>query len=117
MADIADMEENACQKMCKHCGILRKKTIRNFAKQFEYEPKIENEDRWKPLGKYIICGMGGSHLQGDVMQNAVPGIDLSVHQYDGLPHWPEEVLKQTLIIASSYSGNTEEVVSFAAKLS
>ena len=85
--------------------------IRNFAKQFEYEPKIENEEKLQRTGKYIICGMGGSHLQGDVMQNAAPGFDLSVHQDYGLPGWPDEVLKKTLIIASSYSGNTEEAVS------
>lgn len=85
--------------------------IRNFPKQFEWEPKIENADKWSVLGKYIICGMGGSHLQGDVFQNAVPGFDLSVHQDYGLPRWPQEVLKNTLIIASSYSGNTEETIS------
>ena len=85
--------------------------IRNFAKQFEYDPKIENEDKLQRTGKYIICGMGGSHLQGDVFQNAVPGFDLSVHQDYGLPGRPDDVLKQTLIIASSYSGNTEETVS------
>jgi len=43
--------------------------IRNFPKQFEWEPKIENADTWSVLGKYIICGMGGSHLQGDVFEN------------------------------------------------
>lgn len=85
--------------------------IRNFPKQFEWEPNIENADRWKPLGKYLICGMGGSHLQGDVFQAAYPGFDLSVYQDYGLPNWPADVLKQTLVIVSSYSGNTEETVS------
>ena len=85
--------------------------ILNFPKQFEYEPKIENEDRLQALGKYILCGMGGSHLQGDIMQNAYPGFDLSVHEDYGLPMWPKEILKKTLIIASSYSGNTEETIS------
>ena len=85
--------------------------IRNFAKQFEWEPKIENEEKLQRTGKYILCGMGGSHLQGDVMQNAVSNLDLSVHEDYGLPGWPDEVLKKTLIIASSYSGNTEETVS------
>lgn len=85
--------------------------IRNFPKQFEWEPTVENADKWKALGKYIICGMGGSHLQGDVFQNAVPGFDLAVYQDYGLPGWQDEVLKETLIIASSYSGNTEEALS------
>ncbi|OGN07251.1 MAG: bifunctional phosphoglucose/phosphomannose isomerase [Candidatus Wildermuthbacteria bacterium RIFCSPLOWO2_01_FULL_48_29] len=85
--------------------------IRNFPKQFEWEPKIVNAEKWKSLGKYILCGMGGSHLQGDIFQNAVPGFDLAVHQDYGLPRWRDDVLKQTLIIVSSYSGNTEEAIS------
>ena len=85
--------------------------IRNFSKQFEWEPDIEQAEQWKAVGKYIICGMGGSHLQGDVFQNAYPGFDLSVHQDYGLPGWPKEVLRKTLVIASSYSGNTEETLS------
>lgn len=85
--------------------------IRNFPKQFEWEPKIENADKWKPLGKYILCGMGGSHLQGNIFQNAYPGFDLSMHQDYGLPRWRDDVLTQTLIIVSSYSGNTEEALS------
>jgi len=85
--------------------------IRNFPKQFEYEPKIENADTWSAPGKYIICGMGGSHLQGDIFQNAYPGFDLSVHQDYGLPRWRDDVFKKTLVIVSSYSGNTEEALS------
>lgn len=86
-------------------------TIRSFAKQFEWDAKIENEKKIKRTGKYILCGMGGSHLQGDVMQNAYTGLDLSVYQDYGLPAWPDKVLKDTLIIVSSYSGNTEETIS------
>ena len=85
--------------------------IRNFPKQFEYEPKIENVHAWRAPGKYILCGMGGSHLQGDIFQNAYPGFDLSVHQDYGLPRWRDDVFKQALIIVSSYSGNTEEALS------
>ena len=86
-------------------------TIRNFPKQFEYNPVIENEAKLQRTGKYLLCGMGGSHLQGDIFQSVLPGCDLSVYQDYGLPCWPEEALKKTLIIASSYSGNTEETVS------
>lgn len=85
--------------------------IRNFPKQFEWNPGIENADRWKVPGKYILCGMGGSHLQGDIFQNAFPGFDLSVYQDYGLPSWRDDVFRQTLIIVSSYSGNTEEAIS------
>src|SRR3989344_2880735 len=85
--------------------------IKNFPKQFEWEPVIENKDRLKSYQGYVLAGMGGSHLQGDVFQTVVPGFNLSVHQDYGLPAWPLEVLKNYLIIASSYSGNTEETVS------
>ncbi|MBI2577751.1 MAG: bifunctional phosphoglucose/phosphomannose isomerase [Candidatus Wildermuthbacteria bacterium] len=85
--------------------------IRNFAKQFEWEPKIENEDKLQRSGKYLVCGMGGSHLAGDIFQTVANGFDLSVHQDYDLPSWPDETLKKTLIIASSYSGNTEETIS------
>lgn len=85
--------------------------IRNFPKQFEYNPVIENEAKLRRTGKYLLCGMGGSHLQGDILQSVLPGFDLSVYEDYGLPNWPSEVLKRTLIIASSYSGNTEETIS------
>ncbi|HCM36755.1 MAG: bifunctional phosphoglucose/phosphomannose isomerase [Candidatus Wildermuthbacteria bacterium RIFCSPLOWO2_02_FULL_47_9c] len=85
--------------------------IRNFPKQFAWEPKIANFEKWKALGKYILCGMGGSHLPGDIFQNVVPGFDLTVHQDYGLPRWRDDVLRRTLIIVSSYSGNTEEALS------
>ena len=90
---------------------VMEEAIRSFAKQFDWEPKIENSDNWKARSKYILCGMGGSHLQGDIFQNAVPGFDLAVHQDYGLPRWRDDVLKETLIIVSSYSGNTEEALS------
>ena len=85
--------------------------IKNFPKQFEWEPIIENKDKLKSYQGYILAGMGGSHLQGDVFQTVVPGFNLSVHQDYGLPSWPLEVLKNYLVIASSYSGNTEEAIS------
>ncbi len=88
-----------------------KQAIRNFPKQFAWEPKIENVEKWKALGKYILCGMGGSHLSGDIFQNVAPGFDLTVHEDYGLPRWRDDVLRQTLVIVSSYSGNTEEALS------
>lgn len=85
--------------------------IKNFPKQFDWKPEIENKENWKQYQGYVLAGMGGSHLQGDVFQTVVPGFNLSVHQDYGLPAWPLEVLKTYLVIASSYSGNTEETVS------
>lgn len=47
-------------------------------------------------------------MAADIMLSYDPAIALSVHADYGLPHIPEP--KETLIIASSYSGNTEEVL-------
>jgi len=85
--------------------------IKNFPKQFAWTPIIENKNKWKIFEGYVLAGMGGSHLQGDIFQTAVPGFNLSVHQDYGLPSWPLKVLKNYLLIASSYSGNTEETIS------
>ncbi|MBI1971610.1 MAG: bifunctional phosphoglucose/phosphomannose isomerase [Candidatus Wildermuthbacteria bacterium] len=87
------------------------KAIKNFPKQFEWEPKIGNKKNWKQFSSFILAGMGGSHLVGDIFQAVAPGFNLSVHQDYGLPAWPLVVLKDTLVIASSYSGNTEETLS------
>lgn len=86
-------------------------TIRNFPRQFAWEPEIQNKEQWKRFEGFILAGMGGSHLVGDIFQAVVPGFNLSVHQGYGLPPWPLVVLKDTLVIASSYSGNTEETIS------
>ena len=85
--------------------------IKNFPKQFAWDPEIQNKEQWKQFGSFILVGMGGSHLVGDIFQAAAPGFNLSVHQDYGVPSWPRVVLKDTLVIASSYSGNTKETLS------
>jgi len=87
------------------------KAIKDFPKQFEYEPKIVNEGKWSKYEKFILAGMGGSHLQGEILEAVCPALDMVIHRDYGLPNLPERTLKQTLIIASSYSGNTEETIS------
>lgn len=85
--------------------------IKNFASQFTYEPKIENADVLKPATKFLVVGMGGSHLAADLLKVRYPGFDVIVSQDYELPALPEKALKNRLIILSSYSGNTEEVLS------
>jgi len=59
----------------------------------------------------VVCGMGGSGIGGQIVQKwveselAVPMI--GIHAYS-LPNFVNE---NTLVIASSYSGNTEETLS------
>ena len=84
-----------------------KKAIQDFPSQFGYEPDIQNKEALKRFSKYVLVGMGGSGLVGRLINTFNPAIDLVVHSDYGLP----SVLgKDTLVICSSYSGNTEEVI-------
>jgi len=84
--------------------------IKNFANQFSFTPNIVNADRLVKKDKFILCGMGGSHLAGDILKDVQPDLRLHIHRSYGLPAWNQSELQNSLIIASSYSGNTEEVV-------
>ncbi len=85
-------------------------TIKNFAKQFAYEPTIINPEKLGSYEKFILVGMGGSHLPGGLIKTFDPTVDLYIHRDYGLPRLPEYFLKESLVILSSYSGNTEEVL-------
>lgn len=83
--------------------------IRSFPQQFSYDPVIEDGPVPSASG-YVIAGMGGSHLAGDILGMAHPEIPVAIHPDYGLPRMPERALRESLIIASSYSGNTEEPI-------
>lgn len=87
-----------------------KDAVLAFADQFAYKPKIENAKALKKKKKFIVLGMGGSHLAADLALTYNPSLPLRVHSDYGLPAMSKKELKEHLIIASSYSGNTEEVV-------
>jgi glucose/mannose-6-phosphate isomerase len=88
-------------------------SIKNFNKQFDYTAVIRNGEKLKDnYSHYILCGMGGSHLAAGIIKTHKPGVELYVHKDYGLPPYSDEFLKESLLIASSHSGNTEEVLSF-----
>lgn len=89
---------------------MLKDVILNFASQFGYEPVVENAPNLKKTDKFIVVGMGGSALAAGIVKVWKPELDLRIHRNYGLPELKEEVLKEGLIILSSYSGNTEEVI-------
>jgi glucose/mannose-6-phosphate isomerase len=63
------------------------------------------------IDKVVILGMGGSAIGGDLVRSLVQaeaGIPVIVHRDYGLPAYVDG---RTLVIASSYSGNTEETLS------
>lgn len=62
----------------------------------------------------LVCGMGGSAIGGDMAAAwaAPQGVRVAVHRGYGLPAWVD---RRTLLVFSSYSGNTEETLdAFAA---
>ncbi|MFH1286503.1 MAG: SIS domain-containing protein [Candidatus Magasanikbacteria bacterium] len=85
--------------------------IKGFAKQFAFEPTVEQSEKLENKTHVILVGMGGSHLAADIARTIDPGLPLLVHTDYGLPTVSDEALKQSLIVCSSYSGNTEEVLS------
>jgi glucose/mannose-6-phosphate isomerase len=84
--------------------------IKNFNKQFEYQPQIEVSLSLEGVKNFIAVGMGGSHLAADILNSCDPSFSILIHKNYGLPPLPEETLKQSLIILNSYSGDTEEVI-------
>ncbi|MBM3257182.1 MAG: bifunctional phosphoglucose/phosphomannose isomerase [Candidatus Liptonbacteria bacterium] len=83
--------------------------IKTFNTQFGFEPKIENLNNLQRREKFVVAGMGGSHLAADLFSIINPELDIEIHKDYGLPALPD--LKNRFLIASSYSGNTEETVS------
>ena len=81
--------------------------IKDFAKQFSYQPQLEGDFDNSRFQKFIVCGMGGSHLAANILKTVEPQLDLVIHSDYGLP---TADLAGRLVIAMSYSGNTEEVI-------
>ena len=83
--------------------------IKHFSEQFSYQPEIQNQDKLLSYQWYVLVGMGGSHLAADILKVYNPSLPMTIHEDYGLP-FSSEVLKNSLVILSSYSGNTEEVI-------
>ncbi len=99
--------------------------MRTFLHQFP----VECERAWQRVSDFhlpatyagidrvLIAGMGGSAAGGDIVRHLATTetkVPIWVHRDYGLPSFVDE---HTLVIFSSYSGNTEETLSaFAASL-
>ena len=82
--------------------------IKNFSAQFAYEPDIQNNGHLAKSLSYIVAGMGGSALAAEVMRAHDAKREIYIHRGYGLPRVHESVLRRSVLIAVSYSGNTEE---------
>lgn len=66
---------------------------------------------FRHVDKVVILGMGGSAIGGDLLRALASTPDrplVAVNREYDLPAWVDD---RTLVIASSYSGNTEETIS------
>ncbi|MCM8794608.1 MAG: bifunctional phosphoglucose/phosphomannose isomerase [Candidatus Omnitrophica bacterium] len=72
-------------------------------------------DSYARQGRLLILGMGGSAIGGDLLANfagtEIPK-PLAVSRTYDIPRWVDG---KTLVLACSYSGNTEETLSAAAR--
>lgn len=94
-----------------------KEILRTYNEQFKFQPEMVNEHLIRKNFKQIIlCGMGGSHLAAGILKTIEPGIDIYVHRDYDIPPYSKAFLESSLLVASSYSGNTEEVLSFYNKI-
>ncbi|MDC3351963.1 bifunctional phosphoglucose/phosphomannose isomerase [Crocinitomicaceae bacterium] len=92
-----------------------KELIANLANQIREAREIGASAPFKSADRQInavlVCGLGGSGIGGRIigllLKNDLPVPFLCVNDYE-MPAWVNE---NTLVIASSYSGNTEETLS------
>lgn len=94
------------------------KLIERFVGQLEEALDISEKSiiREKMINKVLIIGMGGSGIAGSFVKSLMGKYGkvpvLTLNDYT-VPKWVDE---QTLIIASSYSGNTEETIGAVKEL-
>ncbi len=84
-----------------------------FWEAWEQSRKVNLPENYKNFKRVLVCGMGGSALGGRVVK--AYAADKSNACIDVLTDYnlPKYVDGETLVILSSYSGNTEETVSCA----
>jgi len=86
--------------------------IKNFPKQFEYEPEVVNSEKIGEFESAVIGGMGGSGLVVGILRALKIDLDVVAHHEYGLPTFLEHDKEKRLFVAISYSGNTEETLDF-----
>jgi glucose/mannose-6-phosphate isomerase len=80
-------------------------------KAWEKVLKLKLPPEYTKISNVVIVGMGGSAIGGDIVHRLALSeskVPVRVHRDYGLPAFVDE---STLVIASSYSGNTEETLS------
>ena len=87
----------------------------NIESAFEIGEKILLNKNYNSINRVVIAGMGGSAIGGDVVRlllSSSNNIPITISRNYNLPSWVDE---NSLVICSSYSGNTEETISALEK--
>lgn len=95
------------EDMASHLHGLPEQCLEAWQKANDFKLPADYAD----INKIVICGMGGSAISGDLLSSLVSSssrASIYVHRDYGLPAFVNE---QTLVIAASYSGMTEETLS------
>ncbi len=89
--------------------------IKGFPAQFNFlldtVEEWNSERNYDEVDRILILGMGGSAIGGEIISDMLSdsiNISIDVNRGYSLPNW---VNQRTLVIAYSYSGNTEETIS------
>lgn len=89
--------------------------IRRSPEQFQAGIKAaaglprETLAKWGPVHRVLLAGMGGSWMAGALVRDTgLSTVRTDIHRGYGLPPGPT---RGTLVVASSFSGNTEETLS------
>ena len=72
----------------------------------DYSDEADTLDNPDP-DRVIVCGMGGSAIAPDLLDVYLDDVDMHTNRYYEIQH---ELTSDDLVIISSYSGNTEEVI-------
>ena len=108
MDDLAKIQQLDSDNILGHIDNLPEQ----FEKAWQHGQGLPLADDLARVRQIVICGMGGSAIGGNVLASAIADrfeLPITINRGYTLPAW---VLgEETLVIASSYSGNTEETLS------
>jgi len=112
MKNDVTIEDEDLEKFPEDFFSYDKSDMRSVIKGFSFHIKEayrHGQDlKVQKANKVVVLGMGGSAIGGDILKNYLSELNIIVNRQYKLT---TEVDKETLVIASSYSGNTEETIS------
>jgi len=84
--------------------------LENFPNQVKDGWELGADIKFSDINRIIIAGMGGSALSGEILKSYLYNNIKIPMEVNKDYHLPKYVDAKTLVIVSSYSGNTEETI-------